>query len=99
MTTAEIESLNKLEYNLQRLSKLLSEQSQLLQQQHEEISLLREQNRSLSLALEEAKERGRMGCVAEGLLHGEDALRAETLSYLNEMIDELKSSIRQLELE
>ncbi len=99
MTTAEKESLSKLEYQFQRLTKLIEEQSLLLDRQSKEIIRLRAQNKELTEALSQEQESRKMTSIAKGLGSSDPQAKEATLSYLREIIEDVKSSIKRLESE
>lgn len=99
MTTQELDALQRLEYNLDRLTELVAAQSQMLREQQAELAQLRQDKALLEQQLQVAQERVRLAEVTRGLAHGQPQERAIALAYLADIIDDVKQSLRQLELE
>lgn len=99
MTTAEKDSLSKLEYQFQRLTKLIEEQSLFLERQSKEIVRLRAQNHELTEALNKEHESRKIANIAKGLGSSDPQAKEATLSYLREIIQDVKLSIKRLESE
>lgn len=98
MTEQELKALAGLEYNLTRLSELTARQSRLLLQQAQELEHLREECRQQREEVIRWQERCQMVEIAQGLA-GEVHQREETLRYLDDVIEEVKLCLKQLEQE
>lgn len=99
MTAKELDALARLEYNLNRLTELVARQSVMLKKQQAELLQLRQDKAMLEQHLHDAQERGRMAEIAEGICQAQPEKRAEALAYLSDIIEDVRLSIRQLELE
>lgn len=97
MTTAELEALARLEENFQRLSQLVADQSLMLKKQQVEIVRLRQSREELQVTLDAERERSHLLEVAQGLAGADEHQRTQALSYLSDVITDIKLSIRQLE--
>lgn len=97
MTTSELEALGRLEENLHRLSQLVADQSLMLKKQQAEIVRLRQSREALQVALAAERERSHLLEVAQGLAGADEQQRTKALSYLSDVITDIKLSIRQLE--
>lgn len=99
MTTQELDALKRLEYNLDRLAELVASQSLMLREQQAELTQLRQDKLQLTKQLQAAQERVRLAEVSRALTLGSEQERTIALDYLAEIIDDVKQSLRQLELE
>lgn len=99
MTTQELDALQRLEYNLDRLAELVASQSLMLREQQAELTQLRQDKHQLTKQLQAAQERVRLAEVSRALTLGSEQERTIALDYLAEIIDDVKQSLRQLELE
>lgn len=99
MTTQELDALQRLEYNLDRLAELVASQSLMLKEQQAELAQLRQDKLQLTRQLQAAQERVRLAEVSRALTLGSEQERTIALDYLAEIIDDVKQSLRQLELE
>lgn len=99
MTTQELDALQRLEYNLDRLAELVASQSLMLREQQAELAQLRQDKLQLTKQLQAAQERVRLAEVSRALTLGSEQERTTALDYLAEIIDDVKQSLRQLELE
>ncbi len=99
MTTQELDALQRLEYNLDRLAELVASQSLMLREQQAELAQLRQDKLQLTKQLQAAQERVRLAEVSRALTLGSEQERTIALDYLAEIIDDVKQSLRQLELE
>ncbi|MDY5858506.1 MAG: hypothetical protein SPK09_04675 [Porphyromonas sp.] len=99
MTTQELDALQRLEYNLDRLAELVASQSLMLREQQAELTQLRQDKLQLTKQLQAAQERVRLAEVSRALTLGSEQERTIALDYLAEIIDDVKQSLRQLELE
>lgn len=98
MTKEEQNALTTLRYNVGKLSELVAEQTQVLQQQAKTIEALQAERRALIAELEEWRSNGRMAEIAQGLA-GDELAREQALSYLDDIIEEVRQCLRQLERE
>lgn len=98
MTENELNALVRLEYNLDKLTELVKRQSELLERQQGELIRLKREEERLTLELEELREQGRLGAMARSL-QAEEHQRMEVLGYLDEIIEEVRLCIKQLEQE
>lgn len=99
MTAQERDTLNRLEYNLKRLMELVVTQSQVLQQQQRSLGLLRAENVQLREQLSQEQAQSHLRQVAQGLANNDPEGKTLALSYLAEIIEDVRLSIRQLEQE
>lgn len=98
MTKEEQDALIALRYNLDKLSQLVVEQTQLLRKQASEIKRLQTERQALLDEVSEWRANGRMVEIAQSF--SEDNLgRDMALSYLEDIIEEVKQCLRQLEQE
>lgn len=98
MTKEEQDALIALRYNLDKLSQLVVEQTQLLRTQASEIKRLQTERQALLDEVSEWRANGRMVEIAQGF-SGDNLGRDMALSYLEDIIEEVKQCLRQLEQE
>ena len=98
MTKEEQDALVALRYNLDKLSQLVVEQTQLLRTQASEIKRLQTERQALLDEVSEWRADGRMGEIAQSF-SGDNLGRDMALSYLEDIIEEVKQCLRQLEQE
>lgn len=98
MTKEELEALVALRYNLDKLSQLVVEQTQLLRTQASEIKRLQAERQALLDEVSEWRANGRMVEIAQSF-SGDNLGRDMALSYLEDIIEEVKQCLRQLEQE
>ena len=98
MTKEELDALVALRYNLDKLSKLVVEQTQLLRTQASEIKRLQAERQALLDEVSEWRANGRMVEIAQSF-SGDNLGRDMALSYLEDIIEEVKQCLRQLEQE
>lgn len=98
MTKEELDALVALRYNLDKLSQLVVEQTQLLRTQASEIKRLQAERQALLEEVSEWRANGRMVEIAQSF-SGDNLGRDMALSYLEDIIEEVKQCLRQLEQE
>ena len=98
MTKEEQDALIALRYNLDKLSQLVVEQTQLLRTQASEIKRLQAERQALLDEVSEWRANGRMVEIAQSF-SGDNLGRDMALSYLEDIIEEVKQCLRQLEQE
>ena len=98
MTKEEQDALVALRYNLDKLSQLVVEQTQLLRWQASEIKRLQTERQALLDEVSEWRANGRMVEIAQSF-SGDNLGRDMALSYLEDIIEEVKQCLRQLEQE
>ena len=98
MTKEEQDALIALRYNLDKLSQLVVEQTQLLCTQASEIKRLQTERQALLDEVSEWRANGRMVEIAQSF-SGDNLGRDMALSYLEDIIEEVKQCLRQLEQE
>lgn len=98
MTKEELDALVALRYNLDKLSQLVVEQTQLLRTQAFEIKRLQAERQALLDEVSEWRANGRMVEIAQSF-SGDNLGRDMALSYLEDIIEEVKQCLRQLEQE
>ena len=98
MTKEEQDALVALLYNLYKLSKLVVAQTQLLRTQASEIKRLQTERQALLDEVSEWRANGRMVEIAQSF-SGDNLGRDMALSYLEDIIEEVKQCLRQLEQE
>lgn len=98
MTKEEQNALIALRYNLDKLSQLVVEQTQLLRTQASEIKRLQTERQALLDEVSEWRANGRMVEIAQSF-SGDNLGRDMALSYLEDIIEEVKQCLRQLEQE
>lgn len=98
MTKEEQDALVALRYNLDKLSQLVLEQTQLLRTQASEIKRLQTERQALLDEVSEWRANGRMVEIAQSF-SGDNLGRDRALSYLEDIIEEVKQCLRQLEQE
>lgn len=98
MTKEELDALVALRYNLDKLSQLVVAQTQLLRTQASEIKRLQTERQALLDEVSEWRANGRMVEIAQSF-SGDNLGRDMALSYLEDIIEEVKQCLRQLEQE
>lgn len=98
MTKEEQDALVALRYNLDKLSQLVVEQTHLLRTQASEIKRLQTERQALLDEVSEWRANGRMVEIAQSF-SGDNLGRDMALSYLEDIIEEVKQCLRQLEQE
>lgn len=98
MTKEEQDALIALRYNLDKLSQLVVAQTQLLRTQASEIKRLQAERQALLDEVSEWRANGRMVEIAQSF-SGDNLGRDMALSYLEDIIEEVKQCLRQLEQE
>ena len=98
MTKEELDALVALRFNLDKLSQLVVEQTQLLRTQASEIKRLQAERQALLDEVSEWRANGRMVEIAQSF-SGDNLGRDMALSYLEDIIEEVKQCLRQLEQE
>lgn len=98
MTKEEQDALVALRYNLDKLSQLVVEQTQLLRTQASEIKRLQTERQALLDEVSEWRANGRMVEIAQSF-SGDNLGRDMAQSYLEDIIEEVKQCLRQLEQE
>jgi len=98
MTKEEQDALIALRYNLDKLSQLVVEQTHLLRTQASEIKRLQTERQALLDEVSEWRANGRMVEIAQSF-SGDNLGRDMALSYLEDIIEEVKQCLRQLEQE
>lgn len=98
MTKEEQDALVALRYNLDKLSQLVVEQTQLLRKQASEIKRLQTERQALLDEVSEWRANGQMVEIAQSF-SGDNLGRDMALSYLEDIIEEVKQCLRQLEQE
>lgn len=98
MTKEEQDALVALRYNLDKLSQLVVAQTQLLRTQASEIKRLQAERQALLDEVSEWRANGRMVEIAQSF-SGDNLGRDMALSYLEDIIEEVKQCLRQLEQE
>lgn len=98
MTKEEQDALVALRYNLDKLSQLVVAQTQLLRTQASEIKRLQTERQALLDEVSERRANGRMVEIAQSF-SGDNLGRDMALSYLEDIIEEVKQCLRQLEQE
>lgn len=98
MTKEEQDALIALRYNLDKLIQLVVEQTQLLRTQASEIKRLQTERQALLDEVSEWRANGRMVEIAQSF-SGDNLGRDMALSYLEDIIEEVKQCLRQLEQE
>lgn len=98
MTKEEQDALVALRYNLDKLSQLVVAQTQLLRKQASEIKRLQTERQALLDEVSEWRANGRMVEIAQSF-SGDNLGRDMALSYLEDIIEEVKQCLRQLEQE
>ena len=98
MTKEEQDALIALRYNLDKLSQLVVAQTQLLRTQASEIKRLQTERQALLDEVSEWRANGRMVEIAQSF-SGDNLGRDMALSYLEDIIEEAKQCLRQLEQE
>jgi hypothetical protein len=98
MTKEEQDALIALRYNLDKLSQLVVEQTQLLRTQASEIKRLQTERQALLDEVSEWRANGQMAEIAQSF-SGDNLGRDMALSYLEDIIEEVKQCLRQLEQE
>ena len=98
MTKEEQDALIALRYNLDKLSQLVVEQTQLLRRQASEVKRLQTERQALLDEVSEWRANGRMVEIAQSF-SGDNLGRDMALSYLEDIIEEVKQCLRQLEQE
>ena len=98
MTKEEQDALIALRYNLDKLSQLVVEQTQLLRTQASEIKRLQTERQALLDEVSDRRANGRMVEIAQSF-SGDNLGRDMALSYLEDIIEEVKQCLRQLEQE
>ena len=95
MTKEEQDALIALRYNLDKLSQLVVAQTQLLRTQASEIKRLQTERQALLDEVSEWRANGRMVEIAQSF-SGDNLGRDMALSYLEDIIEEVKQCLRQL---
>lgn len=98
MTKEEQDALVALRYNLDKLNQLVVAQTQLLRTQASEIKRLQTERQALLDEVSEWRANGRMVEIAQSF-SGDNLGRDMALSYLEDIIEEVKQCLRQLEQE
>ena len=98
MTKEEQDALRALRYNLDKLSQLVVAQTQLLRTQASEIKRLQTERQALLDEVSEWRANGQMVEIAQSF-SGDNLGRDMALSYLEDIIEEVKQCLRQLEQE
>ena len=98
MTKEEQDALVALRYNLDKLSQLVVAQTQLLRTQASEIKRLQTERQALLDEVSEWRANGRMVEIAQSF-SGDNLGRDMALSYLEDIIEEVRQCLRQLEQE
>lgn len=98
MTKEEQDALIALRYNLDKLNQLVVAQTQLLRTQASEIKRLQTERQALLDEVSEWRANGRMVEIAQSF-SGDNLGRDMALSYLEDIIEEVKQCLRQLEQE
>ena len=98
MTKEELDALVALRYNLDKLSQLVVEQTPLLRTNASEIKRLQTERQALLDEVSEWRANGRMVEIAQSF-SGDNLGRDMALSYLEDIIEEVKQCLRQLEQE
>ena len=98
MTKEEQDALIALRYNLDKLSQLVVAQTQLLRTHASEIKRLQTERQALLDEVSEWRANGRMVEIAQSF-SGDNLGRDMALSYLEDIIEEVKQCLRQLEQE
>ena len=98
MTKEEQDALVALRYNLDKLSQLVVAQTQILRTQASEIKRLQTERQALLDEVSEWRANGRMVEIAQSF-SGDNLGRDMALSYLEDIIEEVKQCLRQLEQE
>ena len=98
MTKEEQDALIALRYNLDKLSQLVVAQTQLLRTQASEIKRLQTERQALLDEVSEWRANGRMVEIAQSFSR-DNLGRDMALSYLEDIIEEVKQCLRQLEQE
>lgn len=98
MTKEEQDALIALRYNLDKLSQLVVAQTQLLRTQASEIKRLQTERQALLDEVSEWRANGRMVEIAQSF-SGDNLGRDMALGYLEDIIEEVKQCLRQLEQE
>lgn len=98
MTKEEQDALIALRYNLDKLIQLVVAQTQLLRTQASEIKRLQTERQALLDEVSEWRANGRMVEIAQSF-SGDNLGRDMALSYLEDIIEEVKQCLRQLEQE
>ena len=98
MTKEEQDALIALRYNLDKLSQLVVAQTQLLRTQASEIKRLQTERQALLDEVSEWRANGRMVEIAQSF-SGDNLGRDMALSYWEDIIEEVKQCLRQLEQE
>ena len=98
MTKEEQDALVALRYNLDKLSQLVVAQTQPLRTQASEIKRLQTERQALLDEVSEWRANGRMVEIAQSF-SGDNLGRDMALSYLEDIIEEVKQCLRQLEQE
>ena len=98
MTKEEQDALVALRYNLDKLSQLVVAQTQLLRTQASEIKRLQTERQALLDEVSEWRANGRMVEIAQSFSR-DNLGRDMALRYLEDIIEEVKQCLRQLEQE
>ena len=98
MTKEEQDALIALRYNLDKLSQFVVAQTQLWRTQASEIKRLQAERQALLDEVSEWRANGRMVEIAQSF-SGDNLGRDMALSYLEDIIEEVKQCLRQLEQE
>ena len=98
MTKEEQDALIALRYNLDKLSQLVVAQTQILRTQASEFKRLQTERQALLDEVSEWRANGRMVEIAQSF-SGDNLGRDMALSYLEDIIEEVKQCLRQLEQE
>ena len=98
MTKEEQDALIALRYNLYTRSKLVVEKTHLLRTNASEIKRLQTERQALLDEVSEWRANGRMVEIAQSF-SGDNLGRDMALSYLEDIIEEVKQCLRQLEQE
>ena len=98
MTKEEQDALIALRYNLDKLSQLVVAQTQILRTQASEFKRLQTERQALLDEVSEWRANGRMVEIAQ-IFSGDILGRDMALSYLEDIIEEVKQCLRQLEQE
>ena len=98
MTKEEQDALVALRYNLYKLSQLVVAQPPLLRTHASQIKRLQTERQALLDEVSEWRANGRMVEIAQSF-SGDNLGRDMALSYLEDIIEEVKQCLRQLEQE
>lgn len=95
MTEQELQELVRLEYNVRRLSEVVTQQTEAIQRLRSQLSESREAERALRTALEEAQRQCRTAEVAASLATASGD-SSEASRYLCEIIKEIEDCLSLL---